>query len=139
MFNTIINWSIAAILASFTIMPISLNRQYAPAVEPLTEAAELKGCATKFANSELIPFYYNSNDYSQEEVEKTTNWSPGYPSQDCDEGDDVACMIFAHQDHVDNPSTPTSLNELIEIQASSSLKARVISVAGSSQFENKDL
>lgn len=138
MLNTIFNWTIAAILASFTLMPASTGRTTSPTVEPIVEEAELKGCATNFESQGLIPFYFDdSNGTSQIEVEDITNWKLAPSEYSCQLGNDIACMIFADEEHVDNPANPTSLVQDIDIEANVSLNARVLSVAGGSNFQNK--
>lgn len=107
MFNTILNWSIAAILASFTIMPGSFTRQTAPAAEPITEEAELKGCAIKHFD-DLIQFKYTGLDYSEEEVQDTDNWTyHGINPSGCEDIDQRACVIWVSEEFV-NPEIPAS-------------------------------
>src|SRR5690606_8888058 len=109
MLSSIFNWSVVAILASFTMMPVSINRQTAPTVEPVTEA-ELKGCATNFENDDRIPFYYDGPNYTKTEVEKLTNWKHGSsPTEDCDAEDEIACGLLVSEAYVNNlgSSNPT--------------------------------
>lgn len=140
MLSSIFNWSIAAILASFTLMPASTGRTTAPTVEPIVEEAELKGCATNFESQGLIPFYYDGPDYSKDEVEEVDNWKYGTPSPSCNNGSDLACMILADPSHVDNPANPTSLLGSVNIVATEDNGyAYVSSISGASTFQNRDL
>lgn len=140
MFNTILNWSIAAILASFTIMPVSLNRQVAPTAEPITEEAELKGCAANFADDDRIPFYFDdSQGNTKADVQNLDNWKVGEPDFDCG-GNQVACMILADENHVDNPSNPTKLTSNIGLVVDDPFGVGLITgVASGSSYENRSL
>lgn len=110
MVNTIFNWAIAAIVASFTIMPVSINRQTAPTVEPVTEA-ELKGCATNFENDDRIPFYYDGPNYTKTEVEKLTNWKHGSnPQADCNTVNAFACGLLISPQYVDDSTSEIKLD-----------------------------
>lgn len=100
MFNTIINWSVAAILASFTIMPISLNRQSAPAVEPITEEAELKGCASNFLKADQVAFRYTETVYDQPSVTNPNHWELMDPEEiDCSGLAAIPCVILVHESY----------------------------------------
>lgn len=140
MFNTVLNWSVAAILASFTMMPVSVNRSIAPAVEPNKEEAVLKGCATKFADDDRIPFYFDdSQGNTKADVENLDNWKVGEPDFDCG-GNQVACMILADENHVDNPTTPTKLTSNIGLVVDDPFGAGIITgVASGSAYENRSL
>lgn len=120
MFNTFLNWSIAAILASITMMPISVNRQTAPTVEPLTEEAELRGCAANFADDDRIPFYFDPSETpTKANVETLDNWIYGVdPSLSCSEHDnEVACAILVDESFVKNLSTNPQLADGFTINA----------------------
>lgn len=78
--------------------------------ETNTEEAPLKGCAAKFGNQGMIPFYFDpSVEPTEENVENPDNWIHGsHPSQDCDEDDKVACGLLVYPTFVDD----TDPNEL---------------------------
>lgn len=101
MFNTVINWSVAAILASFTIMPISLNRQSAPAVGPNKEETALKGCAVKQFD-DLYQFKFTGDDYEDNTVKDVGEWEYiGNNSHNCnDEIDQQACVIWVPESKI---------------------------------------
>lgn len=101
MFNTVINWSVAGILASFTIMPISLNRQSAPAVGPNKEETALKGCAANFDDDDRITFHYTKDVYDEESVTSVENWEIGLPSEpECDGTPNIPCTIAVLEQYV---------------------------------------
>lgn len=118
MFNTVLNWSISAILASLTILPVSLNRQSIPTVESKIEEAELHGCATSFGSQGLIPFYYDGPDYSKDEVQKLSNWKHDItPTPTCDQVDERACSIHVDPQYVDSSTSALTLDSSIDLIA----------------------
>lgn len=110
MLSNIFNWSVVAIMASFTLMPASTGRTTAPTVEPIVEEAELKGCAV--TSQGLTNFKYIGASYSDTEVKKLDNWefvsSGGHLCNS--EADERACTISVSEEFVepgdeDNPPT----------------------------------
>lgn len=134
-----LSWTTGLVLAGITMFsPIALNNN-SRANEVIEEDTALEGCATNFENQNLTPFYYDGPNYLQVEVEKPSNWKLATPAHSCKTGNVLACMIFADEDHVDDPDNPTALNPDIDIQASSSTNSYVLSVASSSTFSNRGM
>lgn len=121
MLSNIFNWSIVAIMASFTIMPASTGRTTAPTVEPIVEAAELKGCATNFENQGLIPFHFDPTMApTKENIEDLDNWKPGaHPTKTCDEAQEVACVLHVDPDFVDTNGPQQRIDSSINLVAKS--------------------
>lgn len=124
MFSTFLNWSIAAILTSFTILPVSFSRQSAPTAEPEIEAAALKGCAVKKFD-DLVQFRYIGIDYQQINVEDVEKWEYVEGDEhDClEEKNERACSIWVSEEFV-NPATifdPPTLKDSLILSSSSQL------------------
>lgn len=106
MVNTIFNWAIVAIVSSFTMMPVSINRQTAPISEPVVEEAELKGCATNLTATETVLLIYTGPTepgiITQADVENLDNWAlPTSVTHNCTEDLEIACAIRVSEDYFD--------------------------------------
>lgn len=118
MFNTFLNWSIAAILASITMMPVSVNRQTAPTAEPLTEEAQLKGC-NAFLKNDQVRFKYIGPNFDKHNVEDESLWEQDEEeTRSCNAQDVYACVIYVDESYVGSSG---DLDPSIDLQAASSL------------------
>lgn len=118
MLNSIFNWSIVAIMASFTIMPATTGRTNVPTLEPIVEE-ELKGCATNFENQGLIPFHFDPTMApTKENIEDLDNWKPGaHPTETCDEMQEVACGLLVDPDFVNSNGPQQRIDSSINLVA----------------------